>query len=95
MDAINADYSRACELSVFDDTKECLKAMELEPFGHDVAIERFYSNNSVGAGGEATASITFGDGESEGQTASAGIADVDIERHGDEYKVHFEVSITR
>jgi hypothetical protein len=97
VDAINDEnYERACELSVADSNAECLDLFRQEPFGEDLEIEGFYSTD------DPNTEPTFGlssretrNPQGDGWTAYAPTDGFSVERDGDEYKVHVEVSIIR
>lgn len=90
VDAINAgDHERACELSVVDDQAECVELLAKEPFGEQVRVEGFASD-SFGI-----SSRKDRNPPGRGWTAYAPLSGFDVERHDDEYLVHWEISIIR
>ena len=94
VDAVNAeDYERVCDLSVIESESDCLGVMKENPFGANLAIENFYP-----AEGDDEATVEFSSSQSRkperGWTGYAPKG-FQVERDGDEYKVHFEVSIIK
>ena len=71
--------------------------MEEKPFGENVEIEGFYFNGSEGADGEGTFAISSAQDRKprRGWTAYAPMGGFEVERHGDQYKVHWEVSFIK
>ena len=68
--------------------------LEQSPFGDGLKVEGFSSDESAGSDGEAS----FGISSAEDRKPRGGYAPLDafdVERHGDEYKVHFEYSIIK
>jgi hypothetical protein len=99
VEAINAeDYERACDLSVFALNTECVEVMEEKPFGQDLQVEGFSPNRDKDAEGEATFTVSSS-GErkrrSDGWTAYAPTGGFIVERGGDAYLVHFEISVIK
>ena len=101
VDALNAeDYARACQLSVAEDQDACRKLLEPEPFGKSgLRVEGFYFNKGSDAGNEGTFAISS-DADRKprgnGWTAYAPSAEnLRIERHGNEYLIHWEVSVIK
>ena len=100
VEALNAeDYERACELSVVESENECVKVLKLKPFGKsDLEVEGFYFNESgdgTNGGTFAVSSAEDRQPRAEGWTAYAPLEGFNIERHGNEYLVHWEVSIIK
>ena len=101
--AINeGNYERACDLSVISDQLGCIKTMKAKPFGEDLKVEGFYLNRSDGTGGtdgEGTFALSSSEDRkprSDGWTAYAPSSDgLRIEKQGNEYFVHYEVSIIK
>ena len=96
--AINAtDYEQVCDLSVISDEFDCVEAMKAKPFGDDLRVEAF---SDEGQAEDAVA--TFGVSSQEDRkprgdawTAYAPGNEFTVERLGDEYKVHFEISVIK
>lgn len=84
VDALNADdYERACALSVVEKEQACVELLKAEPFGDSgIKVEGF--------SGKGEEQGTFG--ISSAQDRSPRFI---IERQGDEYLVHWEVSIIK
>ena len=98
VEAINAeDYDRACELSVFALKTQCVEVMEQKPFGEDLEVEAFYLNRGEGANEGTFAVSSRGDRKprGDGWTAYAPREGFGIDRVGDAYRVHFEISVIK
>ena len=97
VDAINdEDYDRACDLSVVDTKAECIDLLKHEPFGEELEIEGFYSADDPDT--EPTFGLSSREirkPQGDGWTAYAPMDGFSVERDGDEYKVHVEVSIIK
>ena len=98
VDALNAeDYELACELSVVESKAGCRDVMKQEPFGRDVRVEGYYSDLNEASGDQPVFTISSRrdrNPHTDGWTAYASV-DFRMERHDDEYLVHWEASIIK
>ena len=96
VDALNAeDYERACALSVVDDEQDCVELLKAEPFGKSGIKVEGFSEGGDKEGSFGISSAQDRRPRGSGWTAYAPLDGFVIERHDDEYLVHWEVSIIK
>lgn len=96
VDAMNdEDYDRACDLSVVSSHSECVAIVKEKPFGEELEVEGFYKSRGEDDATFALSSEKDRQPRGKGWTAYAPVEGFRVERDGDEYKVHFEVSIIK
>ena len=97
VDALNAgNYQRACELSVVKSVAECVELYREKPFGENLEVGGFdQPEDGPDEARFALSSKELRRPRGTGWTAYAPMEGFSIEREGDEYRVHVEVSIIK